>query len=238
MGEKEFSGLFTFLRNIKDLSKDEAKVLIKIIGKGGVVTANDVSDILKELKLSNPVSRPYILLRNLESKEVIYEEPNSSSKNKMYHAIHPRDLLLEIKGDMGNLDSEIGLLEQSRDVPSKKFDPREETKILKNELFITTGVSECLNAGDTIEVFVNPKVIPKGCPLYKKLSELIKPEEIKSSKINVIFISNTKKEEYKIIFIFMMVEATSEKIKYFGDQIMDKNIFDFTKNGIEKNGKK
>ena len=234
MTEEKFEHLNLILRNVKNLTKDESKVLIKIIGRGGLVTASDVADILEELKLSNPVSRPYNILKNLESKGVLFEEHGNITKNKTYHAIHPRDLLLDVRSDLEELDSEIGLLEQPKEVPSKKFDPREETKILKNELGITTEISECIDLKDTVQVFINNKLILLDDPFYKKLAILIKPIKIEESKINCILVSNIKKEKYIVIFIFKVFDQTSGKIRYFGTKIIGKEIFDFTKSGIEK----
>jgi len=52
MDTASFDNVQQLLRYIKGLSKDEAKILIKIIERG-TVTAADVGEILSELKLAN-----------------------------------------------------------------------------------------------------------------------------------------------------------------------------------------
>ncbi|HLD15029.1 MAG TPA: hypothetical protein VJB94_00415 [Candidatus Nanoarchaeia archaeon] len=219
------------LQNLHNLSKDETLVLLRIIQKGNV-KATDIGDILEKNGLGNSVSRPYQILNNLESKRVIFED--TSSNVKSYKAIHPRHLLLELKEDWDQIEKEISLLEQSKEIPDfDKEDPANESMILKSEGLLITTLNELVQKGYELLVYLDKEV--QSLEFKKKIEkfQFSSGLTLMEGKLNVILIENKKKEKYGVVLISKRADKKGKQ-SFFGSLTMDKVIYDFMKKEVKK----
>jgi|GEM_PF-5812796 len=223
-----FQNTQNFLKNLKGLTKDESQILVKIIQRGGVVTPSDVKEILKELKLSDTVSRPYTILESLENKQVVFQDSGSNSKNKIYRAIHPRELLNDLKSDIAKVDGEVGVLEQPIHIKSSEFDSRSESRILQSALEISSTTQSLLSAGFTGIGYFDEFFMQDNW-LYDRLKDKLGDKNVKKSDANYILLHHEKKQSYFVLVIGETMSISGNNDKYFATHIQNESFFKFLK---------
>ena len=227
-----FDHVAQVFRNLKNLSKDEARVFIEIV-KMNEVTADSVKNILTTLNLTGTVSRPYQLLQNLATKGVVFQVDGVIPKT--YKTISPAVLLSELRDDWNALEDEIRVLEEVRQVPMKEIDPREDSKVFKTENELITVIKEFLKGSFVVTIFLakgqdSSRFKGRFAMMTKEYSTKIQFADTKDS--NLVLLEHKEKNIQGVIFL-STYKTKDQVLAFYGYQILDNNVFDLVKRGVK-----
>jgi len=230
--EENFKSIYNALRNFKKLSEQEAIIYIEIMKKKNV-TVQELAEILKEKEIKTTTTKPYAVIKNLIDADLLFCK-GKDSRNKVYYPIHPRDLTIDIKESIKNLDDELALIE-SEEV--KVFEEiSEHSEKFDSEYEITDAINNLRTKGYEVTFYFNQLTVNKNHMLYKRLTKnfSLKPIE---GKFSVLFAE--KKDEQMFPFVAILLvknHGLDQKNDILGMKIVDPEIFSCIKKGVEKNG--
>lgn len=225
----KFVSIYNALRNFKKLSEQEAIIYIEIMKKKQI-TIKDLMQILKKDGAGKTTTtKPYAIIKNLVGADLLFCKDNNS-RNKTYTTIHPRDLILDIKESMDELDDEVSLLESEELQVFQQIS--ENSELLETEYQITNTISSLIDKGYQIDFYYNPILIDENHMLYKRLVKhfSLNPKKGKFSMVMAI-----KKEEKIFPFITILLLKNykiEQKDNITGIKIVDPEIHECLRRGV------
>lgn len=224
-----YSSIYNALRNFKKLSNQAAIVFIEIM-KREKITVDTLKEIIKETGLQSTTTKPYAILKNLISANLLFCE-DKTAKNKQYRPINPNDLHLDIKENIEELDGELTRIQTEKVEKEVLEEESQKSGVLETYNEISNEIGSLFKNKYDIEFYYNPLLIKESDKIYKRLKKnfTLSPKKGKFCMITAF----KKVEKFPKIAILLLrnPELKNDNL-IIGNKIVDPEIFDCLSSGV------